>query len=81
MSTADLFQRFLLVGGAFLLFQMVQFIWKAIKNGRIERRPGFKPVSPHDGAAIYWSFIGIVALGALISVAGMAVLIVDVIGH
>ena len=56
--------------------QMVRIVWRILREARIERRPGLRPISPHDGAALYWAIVGFITLGAIIAVWGTSVLIV-----
>jgi hypothetical protein len=54
---------------------MIRYIFLVLREGKITRRPGLKPVSPRDGAAIYWTFVAVSSLGAIIIAWGTVIVI------
>lgn len=63
----------LVAGGIVCIAFMIRQIYLALRKGSIERRLGLRPVTPHDGAALFWAAIVILVAGTIIGLWGIAV--------
>jgi hypothetical protein len=73
------FYTALAAAGIFVSAYMIWHIFLVLREGKIPRRPGLKPVSPRDGAAIYWSYLAVSLLGAIIIAWGTVIVILRLV--
>ena len=69
----------LLVGGSACAIFMVQQILDVLKKGLIKRSRGLKPLTPNDGAPLYWLTVAFLVLSTALLILGIWVVITRLI--
>ena len=75
MQVALFFRVTIAALAAFASVQMIRIVYRILRQGRIDRRPGLGPLSMHNKPLFYWSIVGFIALGAVGTIWGTVVLI------